>query len=55
MQSHLDIEADDLASGCAHAQMCRATMAEYQPQEHVRVHLDPDGHPFCIYIEDGGD
>ena len=51
MQSHLEIEADSLESGCAHAQACGATMAEFQPQDHVRVHLDPDGHPFCIYIE----
>ncbi len=51
MQMHLEILVDDLAAGCAHAQACGATMADYQPQDHVRVHLDPDGHPFCIYIE----
>jgi hypothetical protein len=25
-------------------------MAEFQPQEGVRVHFDPDGHPFCLYL-----
>ena len=52
MQMHLEIRVDDLAEGCAHAQACGATMAEFQPQETVRVHLDPDGHPFCIYLEE---
>jgi hypothetical protein len=26
-----------------------ATLAENQPQEHVRVMLDPAGHPFCLF------
>ena len=30
---------------------CGATLADVQPQEDVRVHLDPDGHPFCLYLE----
>ena len=50
MQMHLEVHVDDLDVGAAHAQACGATLAEYQPQEDVRVHLDPDGHPFCIYI-----
>lgn len=50
MMEHLDIRVDDLAAACAHAQACGATLAGYQPQEHVRVHLDPDGHPFCLYL-----
>ncbi len=50
MQVHLEIKVDDLEEGAAHAQACGATLAEYQPQDDVRVHLDPDGHPFCIYI-----
>ena len=49
MQVHLEIHVDSLDAGCAHARECGATMAEYQPQDDVRVHLDPDGHPFCIY------
>ena len=51
MQMHLEVLVDDLAAGCAHAQACGAVLAAYQPQEHVRVHLDPDGHPFCVYVE----
>ncbi|WP_232821653.1 VOC family protein [Desertihabitans aurantiacus] len=26
-----------------------ASLAEHQPQKDVRVMLDPDGHPFCLY------
>jgi catechol 2,3-dioxygenase-like lactoylglutathione lyase family enzyme len=52
MQMHLEVLVDDLEGGCAHAQACGAVMASYQPQEGVRVHLDPDGHPFCIYINE---
>jgi len=50
MQLHLEIHADDLESASAHAQACGATVADYQPQDDVRVHLDPDGHPFCLYL-----
>ena len=51
MMMHLDIRVDDLAAGCAHAEACGATLAEFQPQDDVRVHFDPDGHPFCLYLE----
>jgi hypothetical protein len=27
-----------------------AVVAEYQPQRHVRVLLDPAGHPFCLWV-----
>ena len=50
MMAHLEIRVDDLDAGCAHAKACGATLAEYQPQDGVRVHLDPDGHPFCLYL-----
>jgi len=50
MQVHLEVKVDDLEAGAAHAQACGATLAEYQPQDDVRVHLDPDGHPFCIFV-----
>jgi len=26
-------------------------LADFQPQDDVRVHVDPDGHPFCLYLE----
>jgi catechol 2,3-dioxygenase-like lactoylglutathione lyase family enzyme len=50
MMMHLDIEVDDLATAGAHAVRCGATLAEYQPQDDVRVYLDPAGHPFCLWI-----
>ena len=51
MMGHLEIRVDDLEAGCAHAAACGATLPEFQPQAEVRVHLDPDGHPFCLYLE----
>jgi len=50
MQMHLEVLVDDLEAGCVHAQACGATLAEYRPQDADSVHLDPDGHPFCISI-----
>jgi len=50
MMMHLDILVDDLDAASAHAQACGATVADFQPQDGVRVHLDPDGHPFCLFI-----
>ena len=50
MMMHLEIRVDDLASASAHAQACGATLPAYQPQDDVRVHLDPDGHPFCLWL-----
>jgi catechol 2,3-dioxygenase-like lactoylglutathione lyase family enzyme len=50
MQLHLEIQVRDLEAACAHARECGAVMADFQPQEDVRVHLDPDGHPFCLYL-----
>ena len=51
MMMHLELGVDDLGRASAHAVECGAVAAEFQPQEDVRVHLDPDGHPFCLYIE----
>lgn len=50
MMMHLEIPVRDLATAIAHAEACGATLAEYQPQDDVRVHLDPAGHPFCLYL-----
>jgi hypothetical protein len=49
MQLHLDVEVSDLAAAVEHAVELGATVAEFQPQEDVRVLLDPAGHPFCLY------
>jgi predicted enzyme related to lactoylglutathione lyase len=46
---HLDFEVDDLDAAVAHAVELGATIAAFQPQQDVRVMLDPDGHPFCLY------
>jgi len=48
-QLHLDFEVDDLEVAVGHAIELGATPAEFQPQDDVRVLLDPDGHPFCLY------
>ncbi|MFI5487639.1 VOC family protein [Micromonospora echinaurantiaca] len=50
MMVHLDIQVDDLDAASAHAVAAGATLAEFQPQDDVRVHLDPAGHPFCLYL-----
>jgi catechol 2,3-dioxygenase-like lactoylglutathione lyase family enzyme len=53
MQAHLDIEVEDLEASSRRAVELGATVAEFQPQADVRVHLDPDGHPFCLWITSG--
>ena len=50
MMMHLEIKVDDLAAGVAHAVAQGATLADYQPQDDVRVCLDPAGHPFCLFL-----
>jgi hypothetical protein len=49
MMMHLEIQVDDLVAGVAHAVAAGATLAEHQPQDDVRVCLDPAGHPFCLF------
>jgi len=51
MMAHLDIGVDDLAAGVAWAVEAGASVAGHQPQERVRVLLDPAGHPFCLFLE----
>ncbi len=50
MMMHLEIRVDDLIGAGAHATACGATLADYQPQDDVRVYLDPAGHPFCLWV-----
>lgn len=50
MQMHLDIEVSDLAAATAAAQRLGGRLPEHQPQEGVRVVIDPAGHPFCLYV-----
>jgi catechol 2,3-dioxygenase-like lactoylglutathione lyase family enzyme len=46
---HLDIAVSDLDAAVAHAVDAGARPAPVQPQDAVRVMLDPDGHPFCLF------
>jgi hypothetical protein len=48
---HLDILVDDLEAAGAHAVAAGAVLADYQPQDRVRVYLDPAGHPFCLFVD----
>lgn len=50
MMLHLEIRVEDLDSAQAHAVECGATLADEQPQDDVRVCLDPVGHPFCLWL-----
>jgi catechol 2,3-dioxygenase-like lactoylglutathione lyase family enzyme len=49
MMMHLDVRVDDLESASSNAESLGATLADYQPQDDVRVYLDPAGHPFCLF------
>lgn len=49
MQLHLDFAVADLDEGVAWATTCGARLADHQPQDEVRVLLDPVGHVFCLF------
>jgi catechol 2,3-dioxygenase-like lactoylglutathione lyase family enzyme len=49
MMLHLDFEVEDLHAAVDHALELGAREAAHQPQDSVRVLLDPVGHPFCLY------
>jgi catechol-2,3-dioxygenase len=49
MMLHLDFQVTDLDAAVAHAVGLGAELPDHQPQEDVRVLLDPAGHPFCLY------
>jgi catechol 2,3-dioxygenase-like lactoylglutathione lyase family enzyme len=51
MMLHVDIEVPDLDTAVAAATKAGARVAAFQPQETVRVMLDPAGHPFCLYVD----
>lgn len=52
MQTHLDLEVDDLEAACALAEEAGARHlgGHDAPEEVVRVYADPDGHPFCLFV-----
>ena len=51
---HLDIQVDDLDAAVADAVGLGARVADSQPNDNVRVLLDPAGHPFCLCRDDEG-
>ena len=53
MQLHLDIGVQDLEAEVARAEGLGARRADWQPQDDVRVMLDPAGHPFCLFAPGG--
>ena len=48
---HFDFQVGDLDSAVADAVALGATLADDQPQDNVRVLLDPAGHPFCLVLD----
>lgn len=54
MMLHLDLQVADLDAAVEHAIGLGAQLAEHQPQRDVRVLYDPDGHPFCLYVDGDG-
>ena len=55
IQMHLDIRVTDLDRAVGHALECGAELSSYQPQDDVRVCLDPAGHAFCLWLDESGD
>ena len=51
IQLHLDVRTTDLAGAVAHAEECGARVHEHQPQDDVRVMVDPAGHVFCLWLD----
>jgi Glyoxalase-like domain len=52
MMAHLDIGVGDLDTGVRWALARGARVADHQPQTDVRVMLDPEGHLFCLFLDD---
>lgn len=50
---HFDFQVGDLDEAVAEAVAMGASLAPVQPQNNVRVLLDPAGHPFCLCRDDG--
>ena len=51
-QMHLEVQVTDLQGALSHALEVGARLADYQPQDDVRVCLDPAGHPFCLWLDE---
>jgi catechol 2,3-dioxygenase-like lactoylglutathione lyase family enzyme len=51
IQLHLDIGVTDVGAAAQDALALGARLADDQPQDDVRVLLDPAGHAFCLYLD----
>ena len=51
---HFDFQVGDLDEAVEEAVALGATLAGHQPQDNVRVMIDPAGHPFCLCLDDEG-
>ena len=51
MLMHLDVGVVDLPGAVDDALALGARLAAHQPQEDVRVLVDPVGHLFCLYVD----
>jgi len=47
---HLDIWVQDLPAATEWAVSQGAVLADFQPQDDVRVLFDPSGNPFCLFL-----
>ena len=50
---HFDFQVGHLESAVAEALALGASLATAQPQDTVRVLIDPAGHPFCLCLDEG--
>jgi predicted enzyme related to lactoylglutathione lyase len=51
IQMHLDVRVLDLEGAVRHAEECGAALHPHQPQDDVRVLVDPAGHVFCLWLD----
>ena len=49
---HFDFQVGDLDDAVEEAVALGATLSTHQPQDNVRVLVDPAGHPFCLCLDD---
>jgi hypothetical protein len=49
---HFDFQVGDLDSAVADAIELGASVAAAQPNDKVRVLIDPAGHPFCLCLDE---
>lgn len=49
---HIDVQVGDLGTAVDEAVALGATLVHEQPNDQVRVLLDPDGHPSCLCLDE---